>query len=160
MHLKNNTVESNFSIAKLFVKYFSSVYTPYKTKTSVSKEENYSFCNCKFTTHNIVDALFKIVNDSMPRPDLISALFIKKYHCTLINSIYWLFNLFLSTSNFSENWESSYISRIWKSGDRSSTQGYLPNTKLCDLPKLFKKLFELYLSCYFKIAMLLLVVVR
>lgn len=53
---------------------------------------------------------------------------------------YYLFSLSLKTGEFPLKWKSSFVSPIWKYGDRFVVNNHRPISKLSMLPKLFEKL--------------------
>lgn len=153
MELNNNEADNNKTKAKLFGKYFSSVYVPeldQKPDVSYIASGNSNLFKCSFSLAQIFQELGELKNDPVLGPDMVPAIFIKNCHYALTYPISKIFNWSLNVGIFTMVWIVSYVSPIWKSGNRSSIPNYRLVCKLSSLPKLFEKMVEPILTSTLK----------
>jgi len=120
MELNNNEADNNKAKAKLFGKYFSSVYVPeldQKPGVSYIASGNSNLFKCSFSLAPIFQELGELKNDPS---DMVPAIFIKNGRYALTYPISKIFNWSLNVDIFLLVWKVSYMSLIWKSGNRSS----------------------------------------
>lgn len=135
--IANNISEST----KLFANYFSSVYVENKYVVNLNDFPPVNNINLNLNTWYIsedeIEDFLNTLNDkSGVGPDSIPPTFLKSCIVPLIKPLHYLFNLSLSTGVFSDYWKQSFITPIFKSGDKNNIRNYRPISKLSIIPKI------------------------
>lgn len=129
-------------IANMFADYFATVYSK-NTRNTFSDE--ISINNLYISNHNILISQIYTKLSSLdinkgPGPDGLPAIFLKYCSFNLSRPLFHIFNLSLSTGVFPDFWKVSFITPIFKTGDRSLVTNYRPISILSIIPKVFESL--------------------
>lgn len=143
VHLLGKTSRSPIEVANLFSEWFSSV----NAKPIVFNDAvliNINDCvDCKkidISISEVFDSLASLNCTISSNPDSIPTILLNYCTWALTKPINLLYNLSLKSSIFPKTWKASFVTLVWKSGDRSSvTNYYRPISKLNFIPKLFEK---------------------
>ena len=99
---------------------------------------------------DIRDAFAKVKTAKSFGTDNISSYFMKLALPYIENSLAFLFNTSIETSQFPDSWKVARITPIFKDGDRTEKSNYLPISVLPVISKLFEKLVFNQLYQYMK----------
>lgn len=130
------------TICNLFADYFESVYAV----TSPSELPEFTPSNVvdigiiQLEISDVLEALNRIDDNKGLGPDSISPKIIKKCATSLALPLWLIFNKSLKTGEFLNEWKTSYISPIFKSGAKQKICNYRPICKLSIIPKIFEKI--------------------
>lgn len=143
VHLGDRSAQNKKDSTNLFANFFSSVYEKHNTilnldKFSHLRNFDLNLNSWYISESEILNMLDSINVKSGTGPDGIPPLFLKSCKLVLVKPLHYLFNLSLSEGNFPSIWKKSYISPIFKSGDKNNIKNYRPITKLSIIPKLFE----------------------
>lgn len=76
----------------------------------------------------------------MASPDYIPVMFFKNLSMTLALPLCILFNKSINERKFSSIWKISFVSPIFKSGDKAEVSNYRAVCIICSIAKVFEKL--------------------
>jgi len=148
-------------IPNIFSSYFASVYSKHTQSTLINFGDNSNSNNCNvnvsnvdFSLSEIFQALTQVGNNPSPGPDLIPALFLQRCRYALSVPIFIIFQLSISSGIFPDKWKLSYVTPIFKSGDKGSVTNYRPISIISVIPKLFEKIINNKLTTTFKSTLL------
>lgn len=150
----HKTADYGLGIVNLFNRYFASVYK----KTSIPNHNNSVSVNSSFGTitnfHiNQLEVFYELDclnSKAIIGCDGLSPIFL--YACRFILSppITYIFNSSLNSGCFPIQWKSSFITPIFKKGNRSLASNYRPISIISILPKMFSKIINSKLTPLFK----------
>ena len=130
MHFQGVFAYDNESIANLFKKYFSSVFSDSSVSESNDSLNNVSLNYLPSKVHvsptKIQNSIKNMKSSFFPRTDGIPSAFIKNTSTELILPLHILFNKSITESKSHEIWKSSTITPIYKTGDRNCIEKYRP----------------------------------
>lgn len=139
MYLDTKTETNPKGIADLFAQYFSSVF---ETPSSVIPQYNSNFVNfiqpSTIEESTILSKLKSLDTSKGPGPDSISPLLLKSLAPALAAPLAFIFNLSISVGVCPMSMKFSFITPIFKSGDRSNIRNYRPVTIESTLAKLLE----------------------
>lgn len=126
------------TICEFFAKFFSSNFG----RKDINSEYIFPPSQPWLTLdENTVFKALSLCNSSTsPGPDGLPSIILAKCGDNLFIPLTILFNLSLQTSKFPRQWKSSYITPIFKNGDRSNVTNYRGIAMLSSIPKLFESL--------------------
>lgn len=154
MFYNNRKDEGGDSITNLFADYFSTVYTTSGTNLPDYIRENAeSLINVsKFSTQLIdfVERLSFVDIKKAPGPDRVPPFPLKKCIFSLSRPLHRIFSKSLEYGVFLHFWKSSYITPVFKSGNRSDVTNYGPISIISAIPKLLESFVTDYFSEVFK----------
>jgi hypothetical protein len=122
MSYEGKLSDEPLNIANLFSNCFSSVYKKlnFENPSSLHHIEDLVHCsNITISVEEVFDALSNLGFETYSGPDMLPPTLINSCRYALSKPIHYLFSLSLKTGKFSLKWKSSFITSIWKSGDRS-----------------------------------------
>jgi len=148
MKLNAEVGDDRQSICNLFAKFFSSVFNPaagsfqldaiydpfYEAVDDIPPPE------FSFTPAKIQDVLKGFNIHKVASPDNIPMMFFVKLSSSLGLPLSILFNKSLAVKKFPSKWKMSYVSPIFKDGNKSDISNYRPISILCAISKVFEKL--------------------
>lgn len=141
MHLDNDIADNGSDIANLFAKKFGSVYTNLDlTLTQIKFEILDCFSSLVFSESDVACAIHELDDSSSPGPDGVHPLLVKSCSEVFVPYLTKLFNWSISSGTFPLVWKTSFITPLFKSGDRSDVTNYRPIAKNCVFGKLIDKL--------------------
>lgn len=143
MSYLDKEVNNGNDIVNLFKEYFSNTYITNDItcpETNLKQNNIETINKIELKQIDIFNELWNISYNTAIGPDKISPLFLKKCAFILTPAITSLFNKSLLSGIFPEQWKSSYITPIFKKGNRCLINNYRPISKLSIIPKLFSKL--------------------
>ena len=130
MHLDNEIAEKGLDIANLFAKKFGSVYTDLDlSSTTIDFNHNDSFSSIIFSKRDIENAIFQLNNCSAPGPDNIHPFFVKSCYRVFVPYLTKLFNFSIRCGIFPDIWKKSFITPLFKNGDKTNINNYRPIMK-------------------------------
>jgi hypothetical protein len=130
---------------ELFTKFFSETYDDAEIQSVICDGEfvpidSINIQQFRIEIHEIAAYIRGLEPKRTSGPDGIPPVLIKNCSRSLYYPLYLLFNESVSTGSFPDLWKSSYITPIFKSGDRSDISNYRPVCILSCFPKMFEKL--------------------
>lgn len=147
MYLDSVTSTNGLDTVNLFAQYFSTVYSNYQGPIqSIPKENLVDIPKISISTIDVFEGIESLKNKFSHGPDGIPSVFLKSCICTLTHPIFFIFSLSLHTKEFPSFWKNSFITPIFKSGDRSNVENYRGICIQSVLPKLFDKIISVQLS--------------
>lgn len=139
---KDNISSSEPSnICDMFAARFREVYRlPSKSNKNIPQSTS-SIINClSLTGEEILKELLNLDMNKGPGPDLIPPSFLHNCAQQLSVPLTLIFNNSLSLGTFPSDWKSSFLTPIYKSGDKCNIDNYRGIAILSAIPKLFEKL--------------------
>lgn len=150
MFLGFNSATNGADICQLLSTHFKSVY---RTTNNYTLPDDFFFEDqpCIIQSRFISpEEIFNAINNSKNSgsfgPDLVPSVFIKNSSLTLIEPLTYLFNLSISTCTFPTSWKTSFITPIFKKGDRRNVENYRPISLISCIPKLLDAIMANKLS--------------
>jgi len=138
-------------IANMFADYFSSVYVSSKvTASKFNYKHIVEICDLTIDIADIFSELSTLNINKGPGPDGIPNVLLRHCCCSLTRPLHYLFNTSLSLGLFPEFWKVSYITPVFKAGDRSRVENYRPVSVLSAIPKIFESFVTEFMSDSFK----------
>ena len=138
MSLDLETGTGGKDIANLFATFFGSVFKDKKLSSNNCKDNGYGVLPDFFITEReVMTALESLAVDTSPGPDGIHPMFAKLCKDTLAFPLCLLFYKSISEGVFPSMWKDSFITPIFKSGDKTDVRNYRPITILSVFPKIF-----------------------
>lgn len=132
------------SICNLFAKYFSSVHEPHFEEVMdpfAHQESDFSTVPEMFFTADEVEAVIKgFDKNKVSSPDGIPMLFFMQLSASLKLPLSILFNKSIEEMRFPSGWKMSFVSPIYKDGDKGDVINYRPVSILCAVSKIFERL--------------------
>ena len=141
MLLNDRTASNDLETVNLFSLHFSSVLTEADRSSLVvnfSVEEILSDIN--ITAELVTSIVLNLKDNVNSGPDNIPAYFIKKCWTALVKPILIIFKKIVNTGYFPTEWKTSYISPIFKSGNKHNIYDYRPISQLSCIPKIMDAL--------------------
>lgn len=139
---------SGQEIVNMFADYFATVYSK-NSHNGTSYDLSTNNIHIPYYNVSISDIYTKLSSLDIskgPGPDGIPPILLKSCSFNLSRPLFYIFNLSLSSGNFPHFWKLSFITPIFKSGDRSSVVNYRPISILSVIPKVFESLVCDFLS--------------
>ena len=154
MNYENTYAENGTEIVNCFAKFFESVYKNENDNIGEIDDCNvYEDVNSQIniphmeiTQRDIFSFIGKLDSNMGPGPDGIPPLFLKNCKTNLTPILQHLFSRSLTEGLFPATWKRSFITPIYKSGNRSDVKNYRPISKLSTIPKLFEAIITDKLS--------------
>ena len=149
MHFNDVVSESISDSVNLFADYFSTVYTSdhyAKPDYYASLPQAVDASNIFLNISDVFDQIMTLKPKTSYGPDGVPTLLLRECVCTLAKPLYVLFSLSLKTGIFPDYWKHSFITPIFKSGDRHDVTNYRAICIQSAIPKLFDLLVTLQLS--------------
>jgi hypothetical protein len=141
MTFADRTGSSAGDIAKLFGEYFQEVYVVDDGEDVICDiPKKCSLNSVSINMLDVVKGLSELDQRKSAGPDNIPARFLKEYSSAVSVPLFKLFTLSVSTGKVAQCWKTSFITPIFKSGNRSHVSNYRGVAKLCSIPKLLEKL--------------------
>ena len=142
MTYNNMQAESCADIANLFSIFFSSVFNlqnPYSVNEHTALNPDPSSAET-ISIQTIFDAINKLELSSSSGPDEVPNIILKKCIFSITKPLHALFNKSLSSGIFPEKWKSSYVTPLYKSGERHVINNYRGISIQSSIAKLFDQL--------------------
>lgn len=149
MRFNGLSAESGEDIANLFASYFSSVYRSDVvdlTNFNFPVENSVDIPFIQFTLSEVFESIISLKDKLSYGPDNIPTYFLKRCVYSLSGPLCTLFNLSLKLQTFPEKWRDSFITPVFKNGDRDDIRNYRPVVMLSAIPKLFELILNKYLT--------------
>lgn len=140
MKYDNDTSDDPKIITEFFATNFKSVYNP------CSSNQSYANTNCNCSNHITItpDEIMSIIKNmnehKTSSPDGIPSLFYKRTINEISIPLTLLFNLSLQSKTYPSEWKLSFISPIYKNGEKSDVKNYRPVSIISAASKIFEKL--------------------
>ena len=133
-------------ICVIFCAYFESVYID-KNINVQSKPSLNHICisNYVISISTIYEEMANIDITKGPGPDGIPPSVLKYCSFVLSRPLHVVFNKSLASGIFPDFWKLSYLTPIFKSGNKADISNYRPVCNLSSIPKLFEKIVAAYL---------------
>ena len=98
----------------------------YKLENNLNFAENDTkLKNITIYPNDVEKAIDSIKTDCSPGPDNIHPLFIKKCKQFFIDPLTHIFNLSIKSGIYPSNWKISYITPVYKAGDKTNIISYI-----------------------------------
>ena len=137
----SNTMNSYFcSVGKDLASKIEDAPNPMLTGEYNLNPDNRRFNFRPIVVQDIRDAMGKIKTSKSLGSDNISSYFLKLATPYIENSLVFMFNTSLETSQFPDSWKNARITPIFKDGDRAEKSNYRPISVLPVISRLFEKL--------------------
>lgn len=149
MNHKQRSSSNIKEIVDMFADFFKDVFEPGISDEQIpefNSDINLQLSNIKINLTDITNYIKTLEPKLSSGPDQIPPILIKNCADSLSIPLYMLFNKSLSTGNFPKLWKKSYLTPIFKSGDKSSIDNYRPICIQSSIPKLFEKLILLKIN--------------
>lgn len=144
MKYGNSVSDNPDIIANMFKSHFKSVYQdpisfdPDDFEYISTREDSINSFN--FSLEDIKKGINSLDIKKGPGPDLIPPSFLKKTVNNISKQLMFLFNLSLKSGIFPNFWKASFITPIFKNGNKRDVSNYRGIAILSTIPKLFEKL--------------------
>ncbi|CAG9834659.1 unnamed protein product [Diabrotica balteata] len=135
-------------IVSLFGKFFSTTYSNSKINQIpiFNYQQSVNVNNYRIEVSDIIDSVLKMPWKLSLGPDCLPAYVLKHCIFTLVKPICYLFNSSLSTGIFPDLWKTSYLTPIFKSGNKNDVENYRAVCSQSVLSKLFECLVNNFLT--------------
>lgn len=143
MFLGDAKAEGGQEIVQLFARHFSNIYVENVSNNAMLSSSNplNVNINCsKFSATDLYEKINSLPDKLTTGPDGIPNVFLKKCICSFVNPLLILFNNSLETGSFPEVWKNSFITPIFKAGERENIENYRGVAIQSAIPKLFDSL--------------------
>ncbi len=150
MKLGDEIVSDRSSICNLFAKFFESVYDDDMSNERDDQmiydafshqQQSQSQIFSKEFTASQVEAVLKTFNvNKVASPDYIPMLFFVNLSVSLSKPLSILFNKSLAENKFPSKWKISFVSPIFKQGDKNDVSNYRAVSIMCAVSKIFERL--------------------
>lgn len=142
MLLDETSVEGELNICNLFAENFKKIYRNINTSDNFNFDIKYdiNLSNIEISYNSVLEGLITINPNKGPGPDGLPNIFLKNCAATLAEPLSFIFNQSISRGIFPEVWKESYITPVFKSGNRSDVSNYRQISIQSSIPKLFEKL--------------------
>lgn len=146
------TANDSDSICELFNQYFQQSYSQSATRHSTPGRSSISgsslFSIQSFTAHEVQAALDSIDINKNSGSDGIPNVFLRRTSHILSHPLTILYNRTLSLGVFPSRWKESFITPVFKKGDRSRVDNYRPVAILNAFAKVLERLVHTRLSVH------------
>lgn len=141
MNYQNTTSSDQKEIADMFGDFFKSVYDEASSSCISEAPTNTTldFSNLHFTPIAVLKGLSKMDASKGPGPDGIPPSFIKNVASAICVPLSHIFSESLASGVFPSLWKISYVSPIFKKGDKSKVENY----RSVSIQKSMAKLFDM-----------------
>lgn len=148
MRYEDEYASDRLSVCNLFAKFFKSVYNPpvaplfepvcdpFTYQVLPHSEGDFM----TFTPLQVEKALKSFDKNKVASPDNLPMMFFMQLALSLSLPLSILFNKSLSEMKFPTRWKISFVSPIFKEGDKSDVMNYRPVSILCAMSKIFERL--------------------
>lgn len=151
MYLGQTVAKNGEDIANLFASHFSSVFSAKcNDKKSLDYPISIDLKSLNISRYEIFSKLNSIKLNKPHGPDMIPSYLLKECCYMMTEALSILFNLSLSQNVFPEKWKISYVSPIFKNGDKTDIAQYRPVTIMSQIPKIFEDIITDKISPLFK----------
>lgn len=143
MEYEGVTINGTNSICNSFAKFFSSVYninSEFNIQNFSHLRELFDVGQLEFDVTEVLHALRTLDVSKGAGYDNLPSVFLKECASAISLPLTIIFNKSLSSAVFLQEWKMSYISPIFKSGQKGLITSYRPIVKLSAIPKLLDKL--------------------
>lgn len=147
----DNSTDINKTL-ELFAKFFESVYTTSQgTPVFISDiAPKVDIGSIHLDYSDVLNGLQDLKPNHIPGVDGIPALVLKKCSKSVCFPLLIIFNLSLSSGLFLDEWKSSFLIPIYKSGLKNNVENYRGICKLSAIPKLLESLVKCKLNFFVK----------
>ena len=148
MTFNSNSSQDMTEIVQYFADFFSSVYCDDACDTNVfNTPVTVSVNNCDMEIMDVFNVINSLKDHLSEGPDNISVLLLKNCVYILSFILCKIFNMSLESGIFPDVWKISYITPLYKNGDRSEISNYRAITKFSLVSKVFEKIVSYKLKC-------------
>jgi hypothetical protein len=151
MSYKDFSSNDKETICEYFRDFFQNVYVLPNSESATYSSTAKDIVDVPFLCFSTKDILahIRILKPSWsPGPDGIPSVVIKRIMYQICKPLCLLFNMSLSQSDFPSLWKTSYITPLFKSGQRNYVSNYRGICKLSCIPKMFEALLTDYIYFY------------
>lgn len=143
MSFNSDSSDDSHVIVDYFSKFFASVYSRKKCNGYEFEVSNTVDINsCDISVLDVFDAISSLDNHLSPGPDKISVMFLKQCCCVLSPILKSLFSASICSGKFPDVWKLSYVTPIFKNGDKSLVTNYRPISKISLVAKVFESIID------------------
>lgn len=141
MYLDENTVRNGQDIVDLFAANFESVYGPLNVVNldEISSVERFDIA-LEVSYFEVLAGLNRLKEKKGAGPDEIPNIFLKKCALSLAEPLSILFNSAVAEQFTPDSWKVSFITAVFKDGDRSNIRNYRPIAKQSALPMVLESI--------------------
>lgn len=141
MFLGNESSDNGSTTVNLFSKHFKSVYKPSlvaNNNTEFIFEKTVDIDSCDVSLETVYSKLASLDPNKSPGPDGISPILLKNCRCSLAKPLLFLFTLSLNSGVFPKLWKNSFVTPIYKNGEKANITNYRQICILSTIPKIFE----------------------
>lgn len=134
------TATNRQSVCDLFADHFASVYQRPDTGILHSTQRASNLTMEPITIIEVKRILMKLDQYKASSPDMLTAIFYKSLAGTISLPLSILYNKSLTEGKYPDPWKLSYVTPVYKSGNRANVENYRPISILCTISKVFERL--------------------
>lgn len=140
-------------ISNLFADYFGNVYKSSQNsnmQNTFTSEIDVNLSNIEIKYDDLLSTMLSLKINKGPGPDGLPNLFLRECAVSLCEPLCFIFNRCVSTGAFPIDWKHSFVTPVFKSGNKSSISNYRPICIQSAIPKLLEKMLIPTLTNCFK----------
>lgn len=144
MSLDDHCSADDTEVCEMFAKFFESVYAdPFIFQPShfdYLQPDPVEISDLAISMNELLDGLYSLDKNKGAGPDGIPPVFLRNTAERIAKPLLTIFNDSLASGVFPTKWKASFISSIFKAGDRTDVRNYRAVAILSAIPKLFEKI--------------------
>ena len=143
MKLGTDTFSNAQAIADAFAKHFSTFYQSSRIRDlppKLSDQTPYTINSIDISLSDIFGKIENLLSDDKSGPDGVPSVILKNSKFIFSQILFIIFEKSIAEGSFPEEWKTSFILPIFKSGDKNDISNYRPISILSVIPKLFESI--------------------
>lgn len=140
VHHNGSSSSDRQSVCNMFASYFASVYQQPDHERINIRQVTADFKLSPISPEEVKVILEKLDQYKVSSPDNLPAIFFKKLARVISLPLSMLFNKSVTEGKYPDPWKESFITPVFKSGNRSNVNNYRPISILCAISKVFERI--------------------